>query len=129
MKIHRRAILFVAMAVFVAPGAWPPTGIVTGSRARRGGRDAGHSTRSGSVRTSSSWPTTCWKPRHRHEGGDLAANYIATQFAHDGLQPAGDDGGYLQRVGFTGCSRNPPRRWPSCRRTAPASSWRWARTT
>jgi len=35
-------------------------------------------------------------------GGDIAANYIATQFALYGLKPAGDDGGYLQKVRFTG---------------------------
>jgi Zn-dependent M28 family amino/carboxypeptidase len=35
-------------------------------------------------------------------GGDIAARYIATQFALDGLKPAGDDGGYLQKVEFTG---------------------------
>jgi Zn-dependent M28 family amino/carboxypeptidase len=35
-------------------------------------------------------------------GGDIAAHYIATQFALYGLRPAGDDGGYLQRVDFTG---------------------------
>lgn len=31
-------------------------------------------------------------------GGQLAAQYIATQFALDGLKPAGDDGSFLQRV-------------------------------
>jgi Zn-dependent M28 family amino/carboxypeptidase len=35
-------------------------------------------------------------------GGDIAAHYIAAQFALDGLQPAGDDGSYLQRVAFIG---------------------------
>jgi Zn-dependent M28 family amino/carboxypeptidase len=35
-------------------------------------------------------------------GGDIAANYIATQFALYGLKPAGDDGTYLQKVDFTG---------------------------
>jgi Zn-dependent M28 family amino/carboxypeptidase len=35
-------------------------------------------------------------------GGDIAARYIAAQFALDGLEPAGDDGSYLQRVAFTG---------------------------
>jgi Zn-dependent M28 family amino/carboxypeptidase len=35
-------------------------------------------------------------------GGDIAARYIATQFALDGLKPAGDNGGYLQKVEFTG---------------------------
>ncbi len=31
-------------------------------------------------------------------GGELAAEYIATQFALDGLKPAGDDGSYFQKV-------------------------------
>src|SRR5271165_421706 len=31
-------------------------------------------------------------------GAELAAEYIATQFALDGLQPAGEDGSYFQRV-------------------------------
>src|SRR5450755_658799 len=35
-------------------------------------------------------------------GGDIAANYIAAQFALDGLKPAGDNGSYLQKVEFTG---------------------------
>jgi len=35
-------------------------------------------------------------------GGDIAAKYIAAQFALDGLRPAGDDGGYMQKVEFTG---------------------------
>jgi Zn-dependent M28 family amino/carboxypeptidase len=40
-------------------------------------------------------------------GGDIAAKYIATQFALDGLKPAGDDGGYLQKVEFTGVQTLP----------------------
>jgi Zn-dependent M28 family amino/carboxypeptidase len=40
-------------------------------------------------------------------GGDIAAHYIATQFALDGLKPAGDDGGYLQKVEFTGVQTLP----------------------
>jgi Zn-dependent M28 family amino/carboxypeptidase len=35
-------------------------------------------------------------------GGDLAAEYIATQFALYGLQPAGDKGSYLQKVPMVG---------------------------
>jgi Zn-dependent M28 family amino/carboxypeptidase len=35
-------------------------------------------------------------------GGDLAAKYIATQFALDGLKPGGDDGTYFQQVDFFG---------------------------
>jgi hypothetical protein len=40
-------------------------------------------------------------------GGDIAAKYIAAQFALDGLKPAGDDGGYLQKVDFTGVQTLP----------------------
>ncbi len=35
-------------------------------------------------------------------GGDIAAEYIATQFALYGLKPAGDNGGYLQKVPMVG---------------------------
>jgi len=35
-------------------------------------------------------------------GGDIAAQYIATQFALYGLKPAGDNGGYLQKVPMMG---------------------------
>jgi Zn-dependent M28 family amino/carboxypeptidase len=35
-------------------------------------------------------------------GGELAAKYIATQFALDGLMPAGDNGTYFQQVNFVG---------------------------
>ena len=40
-------------------------------------------------------------------GGDIAANYIAAQFALDGLKPAGDNGTYLQKVAFTGVLTQP----------------------
>jgi Zn-dependent M28 family amino/carboxypeptidase len=40
-------------------------------------------------------------------GGDIAANYIAAQFALYGLRPAGDDGTYLQKVDFTGVLTQP----------------------
>ena len=40
-------------------------------------------------------------------GGDIAAKYIAAQFALEGLKPAGDNGGYLQRVDFVGVKTLP----------------------
>src|SRR5664279_4110552 len=40
-------------------------------------------------------------------GGDIAAEYIATQFALYGLKPAGDNGGYLQKVPMLGISTQP----------------------
>ena len=40
-------------------------------------------------------------------GGQLAADYIATQFALLGLKPAGDNGGYLQNVDFVGVKTLP----------------------
>src|SRR5271165_3525929 len=35
-------------------------------------------------------------------GGDIAAEYIATQFWLDGLKPAGDNGTYFQKVPLVG---------------------------
>src|ERR1700685_4793275 len=35
-------------------------------------------------------------------GGDIAAEYIATQFAEYGLRPAGENGSYLQKVPLGG---------------------------
>src|SRR5262249_7348100 len=35
-------------------------------------------------------------------GGDIAAEYIGTQFALYGLKPAGDNGTYLQKVPMVG---------------------------
>src|SRR5438093_12719167 len=40
-------------------------------------------------------------------GGDIAAEYIATQFALDGLQPAGDNGTFLQKVPIVGVAPAP----------------------
>jgi Zn-dependent M28 family amino/carboxypeptidase len=40
-------------------------------------------------------------------GGDIAARYIATQYALDGLKPAGDNGDYLQKIQFTGVQTLP----------------------
>jgi Zn-dependent M28 family amino/carboxypeptidase len=40
-------------------------------------------------------------------GGDIAAEYIATQFALDGLKPAGDNGTYLQKVPMVGITTTP----------------------
>jgi Zn-dependent M28 family amino/carboxypeptidase len=40
-------------------------------------------------------------------GGDIAAEYIATQFALYGLKPAGDSGGYLQKVPMVGITPAP----------------------
>lgn len=40
-------------------------------------------------------------------GGQLAAEYIADQFAAAGLLPAGDNGGYMQQVNFVGMKAVP----------------------
>lgn len=40
-------------------------------------------------------------------GGDLAAEYIATQFAEFGLKPAGDHGTYMQKVPLVGITTLP----------------------
>jgi len=40
-------------------------------------------------------------------GGDIAAEYIATQFAEYGLKPAGDHGTYMQKVPLVGIATLP----------------------
>src|SRR5580700_9575416 len=40
-------------------------------------------------------------------GSDIAAEYIATQFALDGLKPAGDQGSYMQKVPMVGITLTP----------------------
>src|ERR1700721_9607 len=40
-------------------------------------------------------------------GGELAAKYIATQFALVGLKPAGDSGTYFQNINFVGMKAIP----------------------
>jgi Zn-dependent M28 family amino/carboxypeptidase len=40
-------------------------------------------------------------------GGDIAAEYIATQFALDGLRPGGDNGSYMQKVPMMGVIPDP----------------------
>lgn len=40
-------------------------------------------------------------------GGDIAADYIATQFSLLGLQPAGENGSYMQRVPMVGITTDP----------------------
>ena len=40
-------------------------------------------------------------------GGELAAKYIASQFALYGLKPAGDNGTYLQQINFVGMKAKP----------------------
>ncbi len=40
-------------------------------------------------------------------GGELASKYIATQFALEGLKPAGDNGTFFQQVNFVGMKVEP----------------------
>ena len=40
-------------------------------------------------------------------GGDIAAEYIATQFAEYGLKPAGENGSYMQKVPLVGITTLP----------------------
>src|SRR4030088_3723761 len=44
-------------------------------------------------------------------GGDVAAEYIATQFAEYGLKPAGDGGTYMQKVPLVGITTLPETRF------------------
>jgi len=54
-------------------------------------------------------------------GGDIAAQYIAAQFALYGLKPAGDDGSYMQKVPFVGVTPGADTRFSF----VPASGTTW----
>jgi hypothetical protein len=60
-------------------------------------------------------------------GSEIAARYIAAEFAEDGLEPGGDAGTYLQNFEMVGVSADPSSRPLSTRRRAGSSS-RTART-
>src|SRR5437763_7862508 len=53
-------------------------------------------------------------------GGDIAAEYIATQFALDGLQPAGDNGTFLQKIPMVGVTPDPATTFSLVGSTGPA---------
>src|SRR6266540_4189641 len=57
-------------------------------------------------------------------GGDLAADYIATQFALAGAKPAGDDGTYFQKVPLVGVQTKPDATM-SASGSAKDASFRW----
>src|SRR5438874_12154277 len=53
-------------------------------------------------------------------GGDIAAEYIATQFGLDVLQPAGDNGTFLQKVPMVGITPDPATTFSLVGTTGPA---------
>jgi len=53
-------------------------------------------------------------------GGDIAAEYIGTQFALYGLKPAGDNGTYLQKVPLVGITSEPATTFSLVPATGPA---------
>src|ERR1700723_2717472 len=55
-------------------------------------------------------------------GGDLAAEYIATQFAEYGLKPAGDNGSYLQKIPLVGITTLPETKFSLVPKQGSASS-------
>src|ERR1700687_5268512 len=54
-------------------------------------------------------------------GGEIAAEYIAAQFALYGLKPAGENGTYLQAVPMVGITPGPDTRFRLIPANAPAS--------
>ncbi len=57
-------------------------------------------------------------------GGDLATEYIATQFELSGLEPAGDHGTYFERVPLVGAATD-PRATLSASRDGLETSFQW----
>jgi Zn-dependent M28 family amino/carboxypeptidase len=53
-------------------------------------------------------------------GGDLAAEYMATQFALEGLKPAGDHGTFMQKVPLVGVTPDPATKFSLVPASGPA---------
>lgn len=60
-------------------------------------------------------------------GYDIAARYVATRFEALGLKPAGDDGGWFQKIGFQQTSRGETP--GAIEISGPAGTQRWAHGT
>ncbi|HXN24179.1 MAG TPA: M28 family peptidase [Candidatus Dormibacteraeota bacterium] len=58
-------------------------------------------------------------------GGEIAADYIATQFALAGVQPAGEDGTYLQKVPMIGVRTLPETTFGLAPQNGEALSLKW----
>src|SRR3954465_12273589 len=58
-------------------------------------------------------------------GGDLATQYIASQFAVFGLKPAGDNGTYLQHFSLVGVTPQPQSQLSFTPTGGRATSFKW----
>lgn len=58
-------------------------------------------------------------------GGDIAAEYIAAQFALDGLKPAGENGTYLQKVPLVGVTTLPESKFSFVPEMGPATDLKY----
>jgi Zn-dependent M28 family amino/carboxypeptidase len=58
-------------------------------------------------------------------GGDLATEYIATQFALLGLKPAGDQGSYFQKFALVGVEPQPDSQLSFAPNSGPATAFKW----
>src|SRR6266567_6952611 len=58
-------------------------------------------------------------------GGELATEYIATQFALAGAKPAGDNGTYFQRVPLVGVQTEPDATLSAVAAGGKDASFRW----
>jgi len=59
-------------------------------------------------------------------GGDLATEYIATQFALSGAKPAGDNGSYFQRVPLVGIETSEGAELRATSRSGKTAAFRWS---
>ena len=114
MKRYRQGIGTVAAVLFVAVSAVPQQGHAQTAKANRSAGNSPIAAVEASVSAERIRAQDKFISDDLFEGrypglrgGELAAKYIATQFALDGLKPAGDEGTYLQQVNFVGMKVEP----------------------
>ena len=114
MKRYRQGIGTVAVVLLVAASAVPQQGHAQTAKANRSAGNSPIAAVEASVSAERIRAQDKFIADDLFEGrypglrgGELAAKYIATQFALDGLKPAGDEGTYLQQVNFVGMKVEP----------------------
>jgi Zn-dependent M28 family amino/carboxypeptidase len=128
--VYRDKISFVLLVFFLASGAWA----APAKPARRG------TVRLSSVAVSAMQKINPERIRAHvrflshdllegrgtgQRGGDIAAEYLATEFALYGLKPAGDNGTYLQRVPLVGVTTQPETRFSLVPDAGPATELKY----
>src|ERR1700731_4849577 len=116
MRVMRKILIFGTLLLLLSPGSWAEGGAPA---SKKGEAVSVHLPSGAFAALETITPDHIrWHVRYlSHDllegrgtgqrGGDIAAEYIATQFAEYGLKPAGEHGTYMQKVPLVGITTLP----------------------